>query len=223
VTQVPDEPGALWYDDEAGPMVRPYTVTRGRTCAADGAPAIDMIAIVSLAGREDRERAAADEPAGGSGPGAAGGERAALGGEAAGRDGEGPADGRDGERGAVGGGARSGPGGAGVEPADGAGAGAAEGEAGAGGAGPSPEDVPPPSRLDPLGDEHIALLDMCRSCGPLSVAELAAEADLPLGVVRVLLGDLLDAGRIRITQPVPPAELPGVELLNHVINGLKSL
>jgi Protein of unknown function (DUF742) len=85
------------------------------------------------------------------------------------------------------------------------------------------ERAPGGSRTDPLGDEHVSLLDLCRMSGPLSVAELAADADLPLGVVRVLLGDLLDAGRIRLTRPTPPAELPDVALLSHVIAGLKSL
>jgi hypothetical protein len=73
-----------------------------------------------------------------------------------------------------------------------------------------------------LGDEHLELLDRCRA-GPVSVAELAAEADLPLGVVRVLLGDLINLGRIRVTTPVPPAELPDPSLLQHIISGLKAL
>lgn len=53
-----------------------------------------------------------------------------------------------------------------------------------------------------LGPEHRALLALCRS-ETQSVAELAADADLPVGVVRVLLGDLLEAGYVRVSRPVP--------------------
>ena len=75
---------------------------------------------------------------------------------------------------------------------------------------------------DDLDEEHLALLDLCRD-GPLTVAELAADADLALGVVRVLLGDLLRDGHLRAIRPVPPAELPDVGLLKDVINGLRAL
>ncbi|RZS33956.1 uncharacterized protein DUF742 [Herbihabitans rhizosphaerae] len=34
-----------WYDDEAGPLVRPYTVTRGRTRSGHGLD-LDMITLV---------------------------------------------------------------------------------------------------------------------------------------------------------------------------------
>ncbi|MFC6930219.1 DUF742 domain-containing protein [Actinomadura yumaensis] len=43
-------------------------------------------------------------------------------------------------------------------------------------------------------DERI--LELCGA--PLSVAELASDLALPLGVVRVLLGDLLDRGLILV-------------------------
>lgn len=75
---------------------------------------------------------------------------------------------------------------------------------------------------DDLDEEHFALLDLYRR-GPLSVAEFASEADLAVGVVRVLLGDLLHDGRLRAVRPVPPAELPDVGLLQNVISGLRAL
>lgn len=74
----------------------------------------------------------------------------------------------------------------------------------------------------PIGPEHGAILDLCRD-NALSVAEIAAETDLPLGVVRVLLGDLLDAEFIRVSRPVPPAMLPDEHILREVINGLRAL
>jgi hypothetical protein len=51
-----------------------------------------------------------------------------------------------------------------------------------------------PSRMDRrwLEPEHLRLLSRCRS--PITVADLASDSDLPLGVVRVLLGDLIDRG-----------------------------
>ncbi len=73
-----------------------------------------------------------------------------------------------------------------------------------------------------LSPEHLDILERCR-IEPTSVAELAAALDLPVGVIRVLVGDLLDAELVRITRPVPPAELPDESLLRDVINGLRAL
>ncbi|WP_030624240.1 DUF742 domain-containing protein [Streptomyces sclerotialus] len=123
---------ARWFDDEAGPVVRPYAMTRGRT--ASGAVArLDLIAQVIAESR-------ADEPV----------------------------------------------------------------------------------TDQSLSPEHLDIVDLTRE-SPLSVAELAAELDLPIGVVRVLIGDLLDAELVRVSRPVPPAELPDEGILREVINGLRAL
>ncbi|MEV4611113.1 DUF742 domain-containing protein [Kitasatospora sp. NPDC049258] len=74
----------------------------------------------------------------------------------------------------------------------------------------------------PVGPEQAVILDRCRG-NALSVAEVAAEVDLPLGVVRVLLGDLLDAEYIRVSRPVPPALLPDEHILQEIIHGLRAL
>ncbi|WP_051829515.1 MULTISPECIES: DUF742 domain-containing protein [Streptomyces] len=79
-------------------------------------------------------------------------------------------------------------------------------------------DAPEP----PVGPEQARILTLCRGT-PLSVAELAADLDLPVGVVRVLLGDLLAAGLIRVSRPVPPALLPDERILQEVIHGLRAL
>ncbi|MFF7991320.1 DUF742 domain-containing protein [Kitasatospora xanthocidica] len=79
-------------------------------------------------------------------------------------------------------------------------------------------DAPEP----PVGPEQGRILALCRGT-PLSVAELAADLDLPVGVVRVLLGDLLAAGLIRVSRPVPPALLPDERILQEVIHGLRAL
>jgi hypothetical protein len=43
-------PGAEWLDEEAGPLVRSYAITRGRARPATGEP-FDMITIISTASR----------------------------------------------------------------------------------------------------------------------------------------------------------------------------
>ena len=58
------------------------------------------------------------------------------------------------------------------------------------------------------------------------VVELAADADLPLTVVRVLLGDLAEAGLVRVDAPRRvaaggPADDP--ELLREIIERLREL
>ncbi|WP_424892589.1 DUF742 domain-containing protein [Streptomyces sp. XH2] len=124
-----------WYDDAAGPVVRPYAMTRGRTRLADGA-GLDLIAVV-----------VAEDPAGR--PAAALADQS-------------------------------------------------------------------------LSPEHLDIVDLTTDL-PRSVAELAAGLDLPVGVVRVLVGDLLNAGLVRVTRPVPAAELPDESILREVIDGLRAL
>ncbi|MFJ3656623.1 DUF742 domain-containing protein [Streptomyces nigra] len=127
------EQGSQWYDNEAGPLVRPYAMTGGRTRPGPSGVRFDLIALVTLAGP------------------------------------------------------------------------ASEGD----------DD-------STLGPEHRALIDLCRP-ETQSVAELAAGADLPVGVVRVLLGDLLERGRVTVSRPVPPAHLPDERILREVIEGLRAL
>ncbi|MEU5322400.1 DUF742 domain-containing protein [Streptomyces sp. NPDC047461] len=121
-----------WFDDEAGPVVRPYAMTRGRTTSA-AQHRLDLIAVVVA-------EVQADDP---------------------------------------------------------------EGD-------------------HTLSPEHVDIVDLCRDA-PQSVAELSSELDLPIGVVRVLVGDLVDAEFVHVNRPVPPAELPDESILRDVINGLRAL
>ncbi|MFC8130768.1 DUF742 domain-containing protein [Streptomyces sp. NPDC057302] len=77
----------------------------------------------------------------------------------------------------------------------------------------------------PLPPEQRALLALSAP-GPLPVADLASDSGLPLGVVRVLLGDLTAQGLMHITPPETAAtgneRLPA-HLLREVINGLRAL
>jgi hypothetical protein len=132
-SSAPRDQGSQWYDNEAGPLVRPYAMTGGRTKPGPTGVRFDLIALVTL------------DP--------------------------------------------------GALPADGDTA---------------------------LGPEHRALVGLCRT-ETQSVAELAAGADLPVGVVRVLLGDLLELGCVTISRPVPPAQLPDERILREVIEGLRAL
>ncbi|MDH6217250.1 DUF742 domain-containing protein [Streptomyces pseudovenezuelae] len=121
-----------WFDDDAGPVVRPYAMTRGRT-SSPGQHRLDLIAVVLTEPQ-------ADDPEGDS----------------------------------------------------------------------------------TLSPEHVDIVGLCRDT-PQSVAELAAELDLPIGVVRVLIGDLVSGEFVHVTRPVPPAELPDESILRDVISGLRAL
>ncbi|MFG2479997.1 DUF742 domain-containing protein [Streptomyces fagopyri] len=125
--------GSQWYDNEAGPLVRPYAMTGGRTQPGPTGVHFDLIALVTLD------------------TGAPGSDDESL-----------------------------------------------------------------------LGPEHRHLIDLCR-VETQSVAELAAGTDLPVGVVRVLLGDLLERGLVTVNRPVPPAQLPDERILHEVIEGLRAL
>ncbi|MFD5966530.1 DUF742 domain-containing protein [Streptomyces sp. NPDC060311] len=125
-------PGSQWYDNEAGPLVRPYAMTGGRTRPGPTGVRFDLIALVTRAA-------------------------------------------------------------GGPDVGDGA-----------------------------LGPEHRTLIRLCGT-ETQSVAELAADADLPVGVVRVLVGDLVELGWVTVSRPVPPAQLPDERILREVIDGLRAL
>jgi hypothetical protein len=72
-----------------------------------------------------------------------------------------------------------------------------------------------------LGPEHRALLRICRR--PTSVADLAADLDLPVGVIRILLGDLRERGLINVHNPIPAVRLPDRRILQEVVDGLRRL
>ncbi|MEU5000388.1 DUF742 domain-containing protein [Streptomyces sp. NPDC021622] len=129
----PRDAGSQWYDNEAGPLVRPYAMTGGRTRPGPAGVRFDLIALVTL-----------------------------------------------------------------------------------------DDNAPGPGDDTSLGPEHRALIELCRT-ETQSVAELAAGADLPVGVVRVLLGDLLEMGCVKVSRPVPPAQLPDEKILREVIDGLRAL
>jgi hypothetical protein len=72
-----------------------------------------------------------------------------------------------------------------------------------------------------LSLEHRSIALACRET--LSVAELAARVDLPLGVTRVLVGDLAEQGMVTVHRGPSHAGGPNVALLEQVLHGLKQL
>jgi hypothetical protein len=74
---------------------------------------------------------------------------------------------------------------------------------------------------DGIEPEHHKLLTVCQR--PQSVSELTARMNLPLGVVRVLLGDLLDMNVIRVSQPMHAGGRPHISVIRHVLDGLRAL
>ncbi|MFJ9538001.1 DUF742 domain-containing protein [Streptomyces sp. NPDC101225] len=71
--------------------------------------------------------------------------------------------------------------------------------------------------------EMLAIVELCRRMR--TVAEIAALLQMPLGVVRVLLSDLADQGKIRVygTGTGHGTGRPDRALLERVLNGLRRL
>ena len=68
--------------------------------------------------------------------------------------------------------------------------------------------------------EHRQIMSLCHR--PIPVVDLASEIDLPIGVVRVLLGDLVQAGLLMI-RSAPRGPVTDQSLLRTVLHALESL
>jgi hypothetical protein len=129
VIEVPG--GDNWRRRDAGPVVRPYAVTGGRTEPADG-EVLDLLAVVVATGRNTGP----DESA----------------------------------------------------------------------------------RLTP---EHRRIVSLCGR--QITVADIAADTALPVGVVRVLLADLMAQGAVTVVRKRPPGQRTGNDVLQEILNGLRAL
>ncbi|MFE7760146.1 DUF742 domain-containing protein [Streptomyces sp. NPDC057438] len=76
----------------------------------------------------------------------------------------------------------------------------------------------PPSKVMP---EMRAIVELCRRMR--TVAEISALLKMPLGVVRVLLSDLADQGKIRVYGTGHGPGQPDRALLERVLSGLRRL
>ena len=72
-----------------------------------------------------------------------------------------------------------------------------------------------------LAFEQRSIALLCRDV--LSVAEVSARLDLPLGVARVLVGDMADEGLVLVHRPADPADRPDLALLERVLYGLRAI
>ena len=71
-----------------------------------------------------------------------------------------------------------------------------------------------------LEPEQLFLLRRCQV--PTPAADLAADLDLPLGVVRILVSDLRERGLVTIHQPTR-SRLTDTQILKDVADGLRRI
>jgi hypothetical protein len=69
--------------------------------------------------------------------------------------------------------------------------------------------------------EDRRIVELCQT--PISVAELAARLGAPIGVVRVLVGDLVVARMLHVRQSNDQAEHRDVRLLERLLEGIRAL
>jgi hypothetical protein len=82
--------------------------------------------------------------------------------------------------------------------------------------------IRPPSALGvAYGPEHVAIIRMCQR--PLAVVEVTAHLALPLNVVRVFLGDLLQLNLVVVHPPEPADARLSDEILKALLAGLHAL
>ena len=75
--------------------------------------------------------------------------------------------------------------------------------------------------VEPRGSlqfEHAQIVDLCQA--PISVAEVAARLNVPLGVAQILVGDLADAGIVKVHESTPIAT---PTLLLRMIDAVRAL
>jgi hypothetical protein len=74
-----------------------------------------------------------------------------------------------------------------------------------------------------LNPEQQTIAELCQQRFQ-SIAEISALLRLPLGVVRVLVGDLADQGLVQLYQPRHSADdRPDIALLERVLDGLRRM
>jgi hypothetical protein len=76
-------------------------------------------------------------------------------------------------------------------------------------------------QLGLLQMEHRSVADLCDQ--PRSVAEIAALLAIPLGVARVLLGDMAGLGVVTVHQTASSGSEPDLALMERVLSGLRRL
>jgi hypothetical protein len=77
------------------------------------------------------------------------------------------------------------------------------------------------ARAERMGMEKGDILRLCEA--PSSLAEISAHLHLPLGVARVLAGDLCDEGLLDFDREAATDGRPSLSLLERVFDGLQAL
>src|SRR6266540_2139329 len=72
-----------------------------------------------------------------------------------------------------------------------------------------------------LGFEWRTIALLCRDV--LSIAEISAKLQLPLGVVRLLVADMADQGLLDIHRPSHLGDRPDLALLERVLYSLRQI
>jgi Protein of unknown function (DUF742) len=79
-----------------------------------------------------------------------------------------------------------------------------------------------PGQFDPrAAPEARRIVELCQH--PLSIAEVSARMLLPVGVVRVLVGDLTAAGAVMVGTPASPDAATDITLLERLLDGIRAL
>jgi hypothetical protein len=69
--------------------------------------------------------------------------------------------------------------------------------------------------------EDRRIIDLCQT--PTSVAELSARLAAPVGVVRVLVGDLVEARMVTVREVENRADHRDIRLLERLLEGIRAL
>lgn len=69
--------------------------------------------------------------------------------------------------------------------------------------------------------EQRAIAAVCHDV--LSIAEVSAQLHLPLGVIRVLVGDMADEHLVMVHRPAHAGDRPDLALLERVLYGLRTV
>ena len=69
--------------------------------------------------------------------------------------------------------------------------------------------------------EDRSIVELCQT--PMSVAELSARLRAPVGVARVLVGDLVEAHMVQVRQSGDRAEHRDVRLLERLLEGIRAI
>ncbi|MFE7721372.1 DUF742 domain-containing protein [Nocardia rhizosphaerihabitans] len=82
--------------------------------------------------------------------------------------------------------------------------------------------VRPDSDAVALDPEYARILQMCRG-RPLTIAEIAADLNLLMAVVKVLVSDLVSSGHVIFRSPTKSVGRPDVQLLQAVLDGVRNI